>query len=197
MRTLALLRAAVLALLLAPASLVAQDAADTAGTSFRAPERIAGFTLGGTHRYPDPSQGVNLRYHGPGALTVDVYLYPTPRSPECEPSCDSVAVDEAVSGFPKLIPTLVERGYFDALRVDSDEPLSVGPEAGALRGRHLRMSGTQRGEPRTSHFYLFGGGSYLLKFRATYPPGAAADSAVSALVSAFAAEARASATPGR
>lgn len=166
--------------LLSPAA--AQSPDTIRGTDFEVPEALAGFTLVEVEDFDDPIHGSSLRYRGPRGLRVDVYLYPVPPLEGCAPGCDSVAVRQEADAFAGMIPRLIERGYYETLRVESDEPV----RAGALRGRHLRLAGEQKGEPRTSQFYLLGAGDLLLKARATYDPDLASDAAVAALVAAFA-----------
>lgn len=166
--------------LLSPAA--AQSPDTIRGTDFEVPEALAGFTLEKVTDFDDPANGSAMRYRGPRGLRVDVYLYPVPPLEGCAAGCDSVAVREEADGFVRMIPLLIERGYFEALRVDMDEPV----RAGDLRGRHLRLAGEQEGHPRTSEFYLLGAGDLLVKARSTYEPDLASDAAVAALVAAFA-----------
>lgn len=146
------------------------------------PAELAGFTVVDRKSYENEAEGGFLRYQTPRELMADVFVYPVRAVEGCAAGCDSLAVDEEAAAFPQLIPVLVQRGYFDSLRVDVNRVLRLDGATGALRGRHLRMVGTRQGEPVSSEMYLFGAGSYLLKVRSTHPPDAAADSAVAGLV---------------
>lgn len=177
-----LLPLAILLSLALPAPAAAQSPDTIRGTDFEVPEALAGFSLEKVTDFDDPANGSAMRYRGPRGLRVDVYLYPVPPLEGCAAGCDSVAVREEADGFARMIPLLIERGYFDALRVEVDEPV----QAGDLRGRHLRLAGEQEGEPRTSQFYLLGAGDLLVKARSTYAPDPATDAAVAELVAALA-----------
>lgn len=180
----AILPLALLSALFCTLPAAAQSPTDTvvvvSGTPVVFPTEAAGFVLGETKTFENEADGTSLRYQGPQRLRADVYVYPVPRE-GCTAGCDALAVNGEADAFTGMIPTLLERGYYETLRVDSDTTVRTG----AMEGRHLAMSGTRRGEPHASHFYLFGGGDYLLKVRATYPPDPASDAALAELVRAL------------
>lgn len=192
------MRPLMLVLLLLPLGLPSPAPAQAGGDTVRirglaipVPGEVAGFSLVDRKVYEDEVNGTSLRYRTPDGRIADVYLYPVPPLEGCTTGCDSVAVHDETGSFAGMIPRLLERGYYESLAVETDRALQVEGAAGPLRGRYLRLRGTQKGSEILSHFYLLGAGSFLLKTRATHPGGAEGDAAVDRFVRAFAREVRA------
>jgi hypothetical protein len=153
---------------------------DTAGTriSFQAPPAVGEFRLVGRELLEQAGAGAHLRYERPGQPTwIDVYVYVVPDS-GCTAGCDSLAVRHESDDFAGMIPELVRRGYYDSLRVASDQQLSLGAGARPRYARHLVLRGGREGRAVASQFYLIAGGDVLVKVRATYPPDPALDGAL-------------------
>jgi hypothetical protein len=84
-----------------------------------------------------------------------------------------------------MIPELLRRGYYDSLRVVSDQRMSLGAAARPLYTRHLVLRGAREGTVVTSQFYLAAAGEVLVKFRATYPPDPSLDGTLEAFARDF------------
>jgi hypothetical protein len=174
--------ASVLLLTVAATPLAAQ--ADSAGhrISFQPPMSVAGFRMTEHEVLDEPGAGAHLRYERPGQPAwIDVYVYPVHADSGCARGCDSLAVQRESDDFAGLIPELLRRGYYDSLRVERDQPVSMGPRY----GRHLVLRGGREGQQVISHFYLVSGGQVLVKVRATYPPDASLDAAVDEFARGF------------
>lgn len=186
--------AALALLLVAAPTVAAQEGHAPSGATVQvsAPSELLGFRMVDEHRFDVASQGVRFRYEDAAArLWFDVFVYPAPRDPSCGGGCDSAAVHNEANGFTQLADVLVQQGRFEKLRVVTDEVR----EAGGLRGRYLRMVGTQGGQPIASHAYLLGAGDLLLKTRATYAPSAETDALLHRFVEAYAAQLRSASVP--
>lgn len=163
-------------LLLASALPLAAQGSRHLSTRLTPPERVAGFRLTSI-RQMEGGAGGHMRYRiADAGLELDAFLYPLPDLPDCERACDSVAVAAETDAFPGTIPALVAGGEFDSLAVDGDEPVRVEQPGVSAHGRHLRLAGAAGGKPVRSHLLVYGIGSYLVKVRATFPPGARRDS---------------------
>lgn len=166
----------------------AAQGADTTsrGVTFQPPGTVAGFRMMGHEMLDEPGAGAHLRYERPGnPAWIDVYVYPVHADPGCTRGCDSLAVQRESDEFAGLIPELLRRGYYDSLRVDRDQAVSLGAPGAARYGRHLVLRGGREGQAVTSHFYLVSGGEVLVKVRATYPPDASLDGAVDEFARGF------------
>ncbi|MFL5382479.1 MAG: hypothetical protein ACJ8GN_08225 [Longimicrobiaceae bacterium] len=160
---------------------------DTAGTriSFQAPPAVGEFRLIGHEVLEQAGAGAHLRYERPGQPAwIDVYVYPVPDS-GCTAGCDSLAVRRESDDFAGMIPELVRRGYYDSLRVASDQRLSLGAGARPMYARHLVLRGGREGRAVASQFYLVAGGEVLVKVRATYPPDPSMDGELEAFARGF------------
>ncbi|HEV3052701.1 MAG TPA: hypothetical protein VGX50_20475, partial [Longimicrobium sp.] len=142
------------------------------GTSLQAPEEVAGFHIVGRHDYPDPAYGTNIRYgRDRDERYVDIYVYPgVPVNSACDAAC---AVNTEADGFIQGIPELLRAGHYESLELTADERLRPGPGAPWAYGRHLTFRGRLRGQPVESRYYLYSFPGFVLKVRATYPPGSA------------------------
>jgi hypothetical protein len=170
-----------LALALALAAPAAAQGADTDGSriTFQPPAAVGEFRMTGHEVLEQPGAGAHLRYERPGQPAwIDVYVYPVAADSGCTAGCDSLAVRRESDEFAGMIPELLRRGYYDSLRVVSDQRLSLGAAARPLYARHLVLRGGREGTVVTSQFYLVAAGEVLVKFRATYPPDPALDGAV-------------------
>jgi len=185
-RTLVALALALsLAVLAAPA---AAQGADTSGTriSFQAPPTVGEFRLIGHEVLEEPGAGAHMRYERPGQPAwIDVYVYPVAADSGCTAGCDSLAVRREAGDFTGMIPELLRRGYYDSLRVVSDQRMSLGAAAKPLYARHLALRGGREGQGVTSQFYLVAAGEVLVKVRATYPPDPSLDGALEAFARGF------------
>jgi len=185
-----------LALSLGLATAAAAQGPDTAGNriSFQAPPAVGEFRLVGQEMLEQPGAGAHLRYERPGhPAWIDVYVYPVPDS-GCTAGCDSLAVRRESDDFAGMIPELVRRGYYDSLRVASDQRMSLGG-ARPLYARHLVLRGGREGRAVASQFYLVAGGPVLVKLRATYPPDPSLDTALEAFARGFVDAALGTVTP--
>ncbi|HEX5725025.1 MAG TPA: hypothetical protein VFX98_06140 [Longimicrobiaceae bacterium] len=158
-------------------------------TAFTTPNVVGEFRATGSEDLK-PGQVTRYTRGRDRDFYVDVYVYPFQPDSGCAAGCDSVAVRKEADDFVNLIPQLLERRYYDSLRVVSDEAIELPSGSGVLRGRYLRLTGGMRGRAVTSHYYLLGAGDLLVKARATVPPDSAGDAAVDAFVRGFAARAR-------
>lgn len=170
-------------LLLLPALSHAQGAR-TVSTRFTPPDRIAGFRVTSVTQM-EGGAGGHLLYRSADGLELDTYLYPLPEDPDCLTGCDAVAADREADTFPSLIPAMVERGYFDSLAVERDEPVRVEHAGMSAHGRHLWLAGSAAGRPVRFHLLVFGVGTSMMKVRATFPPSARRDGLVSTFASEF------------
>lgn len=160
------------------------DAGDNDGPGIRIPQEVGAFRVIGQHRYDDPAAGVNIRYGKEDDSYVDVYLYPgTP--PECDAACGARYVNEEVDGFIGDFDEMVRRGYYERMKLTSDETLPVPAGAPWLFGRHLVMDLQLRGQAQESHYYLFAFPGFKVKARATFSPDAAMGGEVRAFVDAL------------
>jgi len=144
---------------------------DSLAFSFRPPTAAGGMALIGQEMLEEGG-GAHLRYQKSGdADWIDVYVYPVADS-GCTAGCDSIAVRRQSDDFTGLIPVLLQRGYYDSLRVADDHRVSVAAAGRTFLGRHLVLKGGREGQRITSHFVLVGAGPVLVKFRLTNAPGA-------------------------
>jgi hypothetical protein len=180
MRILAILLAAPLLL---PALSHAQGAR-TLSTRLTPPERVGAFRLASI-RQMEGGAGGHMRYRSAAGPELEAFLYPLPDASDCERACDSVAAAAEVDAYAAGIPALVRAGEFDSLAVAGDDTVRVVQGGTTAHGRHLRMRGAARGRPVSRHLLVYGIGSYLVRVRATLPPGAKGDSAAAAFAEGF------------
>jgi hypothetical protein len=179
-----MLRILLAATLLLPALSHAQGEGRTLSTRLTPPERVGGFRLTSIKQM-EGGAGGQMRYRSPAGLELDAFLYPLPDAPDCELACDSVAAAAEVDAFAAGIPALVRAGEFDSLAVAGDDPVRVAQGGAVAHGRHLRMRGSARGRAVRPHLLVYGIGSYLVRVRATLPPGARNDSLVTGFAEGF------------
>ena len=155
------LTAAALGVLAPTAS--AQQADTARRVSFRVPDEVASYKYLGNR--DAAGGGSQLRYQKPGADDdwIDVYVYPPHVQGDCRRACDSVAANTEADDFAGVIPELVSRGYYDSLRVASDERVDLPSGGQVLHGRHLALRGGREGQPATSQVYLVPAGSVLVR----------------------------------
>lgn len=170
-----ILPAAALVLLLLPGAADAQGSRSSLTTRFTAPGRVAGLRLATTTPLPG---GAQLRYTLGDELRVDAALLPLPAGAGCARACDSVAVDAGTAAFARGLPGFTGDGLADSLAVERDDAVRLAHPGGTAYGRHLRMAGARSGKPVHSHHLLYGLGGYLVRVRATFPPGERRDSLV-------------------
>lgn len=145
---------------------------DRQRTMVQAPPEVAGYHVVGRHDYPDPAYGTNIRYgRDRDDRYVDVYVYPgVPVDSACDAAC---AVDTEADGFIQGIPELVRAGHYQSFELTDDERLRPGLGAPWAYGRHLTFRGRRSGQPVESQYYLYSFSGFVVKVRATYPPGSA------------------------
>lgn len=180
MRTFGILLAASLLL---PALSHAQGGR-TLGTRLTPPERVGAFRLTSIEQM-EGGAGGRMRYRSPEGVELDAFLYPLPDAPDCERACDSAAASAEVEAYAATLPGLVRAGEFDSLAVAGDDSVRVARGGTTAHGRHLRMRGSARGRAVRPHLLVYGIGSYLVRVRATPPPGAGSDSMVAGFAEGF------------
>jgi hypothetical protein len=156
----------------------------TLSTRLTPPERVGGFRLTSIQRM-EGGAGGHMRYRSPAGLELDAFLYPLPDAPDCELACDSVAAAAEVEAYAAGIPELVRAGEFDSLAVAGHDTVRVAQGGMVAHGRHLRMRGSARGRAVRPHLLVYGIGSYLVRVRATPPPGVKNDSLVAGFAEGF------------
>jgi len=175
---------AVTALLRAAPDAAAQRP-DSVSFSFSPPVTAGGLALVGQEML-EGGGGAHLRYQKSGDSDwIDVYVYPALADSGCTAGCDSVAVHRQSDDFAGLIPELLQRGYYDSLRVAQDQRVGVAAAGRTFRGRHLVLKGGREGRRITSQFYLVGAGPVLVKFRLTHAPGAPVEALLDRFVADF------------
>jgi hypothetical protein len=148
------------------------------------PEQVGEYRMIGQHDYDDPAAGVNVRYGRDDGSYVDVYVYPG-APPECDAACGARYVNEEVDGFIGEFDEMVRRGYYERMKVASDETLPAPAGAPWVFGRHMVMDVELRGQAQQSQYYLFAYPGYKVKVRATFPPDAETTAGVRAFVDAL------------
>ena len=153
---------------------VAPEAAAAPG-QLEGPARIGDFALverkalGGKH-------GTSYWYRQPSGQSVSAFIFPAIGTFRVEGGgaagaelAGSLAMVGQVREFKESLPELVRRGLYTAATIQSETPVKLGP---ARSGFRVTMTGSQRGAPVVSYFYIFLVGPELVKVRITAPQGA-------------------------
>jgi hypothetical protein len=170
-------RPAVIATLLSPALIAGCGSsrpsvptpAPTVAASPVPANRIEGFDLINTHRFPMADAGVSYRYRDSSGLQADVYIY---RGDAGRHGADVMAALRAeVGSFREELPLGVKRGYYSAYSIVSDTLMTVRVAGRDYALHRITLAVTRDGQARDSYFYLAMVGGEYVKVRITQPAG--------------------------
>ena len=133
------------------------------------PPRVAGFRALERKTYPDPRDGVLVRYVSADSLSADVFVYPGPDfATDCPLECARGVIGREVDGFRSDFPELIRRDYVKEIAVVHDDTLAPPPGVPWRVGRHLLLTVRRADHPQRSDFYLFYLPGYRVKIRSTF-----------------------------
>jgi hypothetical protein len=131
--------------------------------------RIDGFDLIDTRRFPMADAGVQYRYQDSSGLQADVYIY---RGDAPRHGADVMgALRAEVATFRETLPLGVRRGYYGTYSIASDTLLTVRVAGRDYALHRITMAMTRDGQAQDSYFYLAVVGGEYVKVRITQPPG--------------------------
>jgi hypothetical protein len=147
--------------------------ADTAATrTITFPQLVDGFRLVSRRDYPEPRDGLSLRYRRQAdSLSIDVFLYPGPDfADDCPNECAAEVLRKEHSGFETVaLQQMQTLKYVDTAFVRAS--FALNPAAGATwkLGHWTLLAVVRGGVMHRSHQVLYYLPGTRVKLRATYP----------------------------
>jgi hypothetical protein len=146
-------------------------------------QRVGPFVLVDGHRYPDPANGVQLRFRGPDSTIADVFVYPGPDfGADCSLTCSRAVLKRETEDFLGSFDRMIRERMVDSIRLVASRPIERPAEAIWTLGHHIELRVVRGGRVMRSDYVLYYMPGVRAKIRATY----AASDSLKRYVAAFA-----------